>query len=97
MGRRVRHWKQEDENTEAASQRMASQVGKESACSAGDTGDVDSIPGSGRSPGEGQGNLLQYSGLENSMDYSLWCAKSRTQLSDFPFTNESLGHFIKKF
>ena len=39
--------------------------GKEYACSAGDLG---SIPGSGRSPGEGNGNPLQYSCLENSMD-----------------------------
>ena len=39
--------------------------GKVSACNAGDPG---SIPGSGRSPGEGNGNPLQYSGLENSMD-----------------------------
>ena len=38
---------------------------KESACHAGDLG---FIPGSGRSPGEGNGNLLQYSCLENSMD-----------------------------
>ena len=38
-------------------------AGKESACSAGDPG---SIPGLGRSPGEGKGYLLQYSGLENS-------------------------------
>ena len=37
---------------------------KESACNAGDLG---SIPGSGRSPGEGNGNPLQYSCLENSM------------------------------
>ena len=42
-----------------------SSVGKES-CNAGDPG---SIPESGRSPGEGQGYPLQYSGLENSMDY----------------------------
>ena len=35
---------------------------------AGDTGDVGSVPGSGRSPGVGNGNLLQYSCLENSMD-----------------------------
>ena len=34
---------------------------------AGDTGDVGSIPGSGRSPGEGNGNPLQYSCLENPM------------------------------
>ena len=40
-------------------------VGKESACNAGDSG---LIPGSGRSPGEGNGNPLQYSCLENSMD-----------------------------
>ena len=42
-----------------------SSVGKESACNAGDPG---SIPGSGRSPGEGKGYPLQYSVLENSMD-----------------------------
>ena len=42
-----------------------SSVGKESACS---TGDLGSIPGSGRSPGEGNGNLLQYSCLENPVD-----------------------------
>ena len=42
-----------------------SSVGKESACNAGDLG---SIPGSGRSPGEGNRNPLQYSFLENSMD-----------------------------
>jgi len=40
-------------------------VGKESACNAGEPG---SIPGSGRSPGEGKGYPLQYSDLENSMD-----------------------------
>ena len=42
--------------------------GKESACNAGDLG---SIPGLGRSPGEGKGYPLQYSGLENSMDYTV--------------------------
>ena len=43
---------------------------KESACNAGDLG---LIPGSGRSPGEGNGNLLQYSCLENPMDRgALW-------------------------
>ena len=45
--------------------------GKESACSAGDQG---SIPGSGRSPGEGNGNPLQYSCLENPMDRGAWWA-----------------------
>ena len=43
--------------------------GKESACNAGDLG---SIPGLGRSPGEGNGYPLQYSGLENSMDRGAW-------------------------
>ena len=42
---------------------------KESACNAGDLG---SIPGLGRSPGEGNGYPLQYSGLENSMDRGTW-------------------------
>ena len=45
--------------------------GKESSCSAGNLG---SIPGSGRSPGEGDGNPLQYSGLENPMDRGAWQA-----------------------
>ena len=45
--------------------------GKESACNAGDLG---SIPGSGRSPGEGNGNPLQYSCLENPMDGGAWWA-----------------------
>ena len=57
-------------------------VGKESACNAGDPG---SIPGLGRSPGEGKGYPL--SGLENSMDGIVHVvAKSWTQLSDFHFT-----------
>ena len=38
------------------------------------TGDLDSIPGSGRSPGEGNGNSLQYSCLENPMDRGAWWA-----------------------
>ena len=59
--------------------------GKESACNAGDVG---SVPGLGRSPGEGDGNPLQYSCLENSMDTGAWqatvhgVAKSGTRLSD---------------
>ena len=60
-------------------------VGKESACNAGDPG---LIPGLGRSPGERNGNPLQYSCLENS-DKEAWQAtvhrvtKSQTRLSDF--------------
>ena len=45
--------------------------GKESACNSGDQG---SIPGLGRSPGEGNGNPLQYSCLENPMDRGAWQA-----------------------
>ena len=44
---------------------------KEFACNAGDPG---SIPGSGRVPGEGSGNPLQYTCLENSMDREAWRA-----------------------
>ena len=46
-----------------------SSAGKESACSAGDLG---SIPGSGRSPGEGKRYPLQYSGMENPKDRGAW-------------------------
>ena len=62
---------------------LDSSVGKESACNAGDPG---SISGSGRSPGEGKGYPLQYSGLENSMDCIVHgVTKSWTGLSDFRF------------
>ena len=60
--------------------------GEESACNAGEPG---SIHGLGRSPGEGNGKPLQYSGLENPMDRGAWgvrvhgVAKSWTRLSDF--------------
>ena len=49
-------------------------AGKESACNAGDTGDLVLIPGSGRSPGEGNGNPLQDSCLENPMNRGTWRA-----------------------
>ena len=48
--------------------------GKESAYNAGDAGDVGSIPGSGRCPGGGNGNPLQYSCLGNPMDRFPWWA-----------------------
>ena len=58
-----------------------SSAGKESTCNAGDLG---SIPGLGRCPGEGKGYPLQYSGLTNSMECIVYgVAKSRTRLSDF--------------
>ena len=50
-----------------------SSAGKESACNAGDPS---SIPGLGRSPGEGKGYPLQYSGLENSMNSPWGCKES---------------------
>ena len=59
---------------------------KESACNAGDLG---SIPGSGRSPGEGNGNPLQYFCMENPMDRGAWwvtvhrAAKSQTRLRTY--------------
>ena len=61
---------------------------KASAYNAGDPG---SIPGSGKSSGEGNGNPLQYSCLDNPMDGGAWwatvhgVAKSRTGLSDFTY------------
>ena len=65
-----------------------SSVGKESTHNAGDLG---SIPGLGRSPGEGKGYPLQYSGLENSMDCMVHgVAKSQRRLSDFNFTHRRL-------
>ena len=47
-------------------------MGKEHTCNAGTTGDVSLIPGSGRFPGGGHGNLFKYSCLENTMDRGAW-------------------------
>ena len=59
--------------------------GKEFACNAGDLG---SIPGLGRSPGEGKDYSLQYSDLENSMDCIVHgVTKSQTRLSEFHFSD----------
>ena len=66
--------------------------GSEDKASAWNVGDLGLIPGWGRSPGEGNGNPLQYSCLENPMDGGAWWAtvhevtKSWTQLSDFTTT-----------
>ena len=69
-------------------------AGKESACNVGDLG---SIPGLGRSPGEGNGYPLQYSGLENSMDCVVHgVAKSQTRLRDFDYRiNEPYSKALK--
>ena len=83
-----------------AEQRNSTQVtcfvgflgGWDSKASAHNVGDLSLTPGLGRSLGEGNGNPLQYSCLENSMDGGAWwatvhgVAKSRTRLSDFTFT-----------
>ena len=71
--------------------------GSDSKASAYNTGDLGSIPGSGRSPGEGNGKPLQYSCMENPMDRGAWRAtghgvtKSQTRLNDF---THSLLHFL---
>ena len=65
--------------------------GSEVKASASNAGDPGSIPGSGRSPGEGNGNPPQYSCLENPMDGEAWLAtvhgvtKSQTRLSDLTY------------
>ena len=70
--------------------------GSEVKASASNAGDLGSIPGSGRSPGEGNGNPFQYSCLENPMDGGSWwatvhgVAKSQTRLSDLTFTFTSI-------
>ena len=72
--------------------------GSEVKVSAWNAGDQGSITGSGRSPGEGNGNPLQYCCLENSMEGRAWWAtvhgvvKSRTRLSDYTFTFTSKEH-----
>ena len=69
--------------------------GSEDKVSAYNVGDPGLIPGSGRSPGEGNGNPLQYSCLENPMDGGAWwatvhrVAKGRTWLSNFTFISLS--------
>ena len=71
---------------------ISSQVAQTVRASTYNAGDPGSIPGLGRSPGEGNGTPLQYSCLENPMDGGAWqatvhgVAKSRTRLSDFTFT-----------
>ena len=65
--------------------------GSEDKASAYNVGDLGSIPGLGISPGEGNGNPLQYSCLENPMDRGAWwsavhgVAKSWTRLSNFTY------------
>ena len=71
-------------------------VGKESSCNAGDTGDVGSNPGLGRSSGGGNGNPVQYSFLGNPMDRGGWQAtvhwvtKSLTWLKHWELTHHCI-------
>ena len=74
--------------------------GSDGKASAYHVGDLGLIPGSGRSPGEGNGNLLQYTCLENPMDGGAWQAtvhrvtKSQTRLNDFASLCIYLIYFI---
>ena len=76
--------------------------GKGSACNAGDPG---SLPGWGRSPGEGNGNPLQYSCLENPMDRAAWWAivtlwggkeSDTTERLHFHFQENQIPHATTK-
>ena len=74
--------------------------GSEVKASASNVGNPGSIPGLGRSPGEGNGNPLQYSCLKNPMDGGAWwatvhrVAKSQTRLSDFTFTRTGKSNIL---
>ena len=75
------HWRRDRLPTPVFLGFPCGSAGKEFACNVGDLG---SIPGLGRSPGEGKGYLLRYSGLENSMDCIVHgVAESQTRLSNF--------------
>ena len=77
-------------------------MSKEPTCNAGDAGDLGSILGLGRSPGEGNGNPLQYSFLENPMDAGTWQAtvhrvtKSQTQLKQVSTCNTPILYSFNK-
>ena len=78
-------------------------MGKDTARNTGGTGDVGSVPRLGRSPGGGNGNPLQYSGLENPMDRGAWRAtvhgvtKRWTRLSDRAHQDTHLEHWAQEF
>ena len=75
--------------------------GSDSKASVYNSGDPGLIPGLGRSPGEGNGNPLQYYCLKNPMDRGAWqatvhgVAKSRTRLSDFTSTKMEKGSYLR--
>ena len=71
-------------------------MSEESACKAGDAGDAGLIPGSGRSPGEGNGNPLQYSCLENLMDRGAWQATAHGVAQESDMTDATQhAHALK--
>ena len=75
---------------------------KKSTCNAGDAGDLASISGSGRSPGGGHGNPLQYSCLENPMHRGVWqamvhrVAKSQTGLKQLSMHGSMIQEYTTK-
>ena len=82
------HWRRDRLPTPIFLDFPCGSAGKETTCN---VGDLSSIPGLGRSPGEGKGYPLQYSGLENSIDCIVHgVAKSRTRLSDFHFLSSRI-------
>ena len=83
------------------SEDMASLMGKESAYSARDTGDMGSIPGLGRSPREGYGDPLHYSCLENPMERGTWQAiahrVTESATTEWLSMRDILRHFSNTF
>ena len=65
--------------------------GSDGKASVNNVGNLGSIPGSGRFPGEGNGNPFQYSCLENPMDEGVWCPRGRKESDP-----TELLHFHKK-
>ena len=91
-GQRRPPWSSHHENLKPCGKVTKVFYGSDNKASAYNAGDPGSIPGMGRSPGEGNGNPLHYSCLENPMDGGAWwaavhgVAKSRTRLRSFNFT-----------
>ena len=93
LGQKI-HWRRDRLPTPVFLGFPCGSAGKESTFNARD---LRLIPGLGRSPGEGSGCSLQFSGLENSMDFIVCAvAKNQTQLSDFHLLNlsASMGRHI---
>ena len=87
------HWRRDRLPTAVFLGFPCGSAGKECTCN---VGDLDSIPELGRSPGEGKGYSLQYSGLENSMDYSPWGHKESDTTEQLSLSGNSLN-FVHLF